>query len=144
MLICNKTFLQFLTDLGVAAPLTLPVTTSTAEIVWSWRSPSQPHEEAALVTTAALSAKLCDPPVTEERNQNRIDSPLDPAIKLLDRDIQRHIRQEAQDQWRILLESSDHATNPSVTGFSYASWAVSGRTRHQTFQSPLRENPLLL
>ena len=47
-----------------------------------------------------------------ERDYCRTDDPLDPAIKLLDRDIQRHIRQEAQDQWRSLLESSDRATNP--------------------------------
>ena len=40
------------------------------------------------------------------------DDPLDPAITLLDRDIQQHISQVVQDQWRSLIESSDRATNP--------------------------------
>ena len=91
------------------------------------------------MTTAALSTKLCYPAIIEVRDQRRIDNPHDPAIKLLDRDIQRHIRQELQDQWRILLKSSNSATNPSVTGFSSASCAASGRTRHQAFQSPSRK-----
>ena len=99
--------------------------------------PPNHHEETALVTTAALSAKLCYPAIIEERDQHRN------AIKLLDRDIQRHIRQKTQDQWRILLESSNSATNPSVTGFSSASWVTSGRTRHQAFQSPSREKSTL-
>ena len=51
-------------------------------------------------------------PLILERDQRRTDDPLDPAIKLLDRDIQRLIRQDAQDQWRFLLKSSDRATNP--------------------------------
>ena len=51
-------------------------------------------------------------PLILERDQCRIDDTLDTAIKLLDRDIQQHINQEAQDQWRSLLESSDRATNP--------------------------------
>ena len=70
------------------------------------------------MTTAAISAKLCYPAVIEERDQRHIGNPLVPAIKLLDRDIQRFIRQKARDQWRILLESSYGATNPSVTGVS--------------------------
>ena len=85
--------------------------------------PPNHHEEAALVTTAALSVKLRYPAVIEERDQRHIDNP---AIKLLDRYIQRFIRQKARDQWRILLESSDNATNPSVTGFSWARWVASG------------------
>ena len=51
-------------------------------------------------------------PFITEREQRYTDDPLDPAIKLLDQDIQRHIHQEAQDQWRTLLESSHRATNP--------------------------------
>ena len=51
-------------------------------------------------------------PLVPERVQRRTDDPLDPVIKLLDRDIQRLIRQDAQDQWKSLLESSDRATNP--------------------------------
>ena len=51
-------------------------------------------------------------PLISERDQRRTADPLDPPIKLLDRDIQPHIRQEVQDQWRSLLESSDHVTNP--------------------------------
>ena len=67
-----------------------------------------------LGTIAALSPKLCNPSSQRERerDQRRINDPLDTTIKLLDRDIQRHIRQEAQDQCRSLLESSDRATNP--------------------------------
>ena len=34
-------------------------------------------------------------PLISERDQRRTDDPLDPATKLLDGDIQRHIRQEA-------------------------------------------------
>ena len=111
------------------------------ESVVLWGFPPNHHEEAALVTTAALSVELCYPAVIEERDQRHIGNPLVPAIKLLDRDIQRFIRQKARGQWRILLESSDSATNPSVTGFSWARWVASGRTRHQTFQSPSREKP---
>ena len=44
-----------------------------------------------------------------ERDQRYTDHPLDPAIKLLDRDTQRLIRQEAQDQWKE--EFYDRATN---------------------------------
>ena len=51
-------------------------------------------------------------PLMSERDQRHTDDSLDPAIKLLDQDIQRHIRQEEQDQWRSLLESSDRATDP--------------------------------
>ena len=105
-----------------------------------WGFPPNHHEEAAFMTTAALSVKLCYPAIIEERNQRHIGNPLVPAIKLVP-DIQQFIRQKARDQWRILLESSDSATNPSVTGFSWSSWVASGRTRHQTFQSPSREKP---
>ena len=35
-----------------------------------------------------------------------------PAINVLGRDIQRHIRQEAQGWWRVLMESTYHATKP--------------------------------
>ena len=105
--------------------------------------PPNHHEETALVTTAALSAKLCYPAIIEERDQHRNDNTHGPAIKLLDRDIQRHIRQKTQDQVRILLKSSNSATNPSVTGFSSASWVTSGRTRDQAFQSPSREKSTL-
>ena len=108
-----------------------------------WGLPHNHHKDVTLVTTAALSAKLCYPAVIEESDQCRIDNLLEPAIKLLDRDIQRHNCQKAQDQWRILLESSDSATNPSVTGFFCANWAASGRIGHQTFQLPSRENPTL-
>ena len=51
-------------------------------------------------------------PLITERDQRRADDPLNLANKLMDWDIQRHIRQEAQDQWRTLFESSDLATNP--------------------------------
>ena len=61
------------------------------------------------MTTAALSVKLCYPAVIEERDQRHIGNPLVAAIKLLDRYMQRFIRQKALDQWRILLESSDSA-----------------------------------
>ena len=64
-----------------------------------------------LRTTEALSLILCDIS-SRESDQRRTDDPLDPGFKLLDRDSWRHIRQEAQDQWRKLLESSDRATNP--------------------------------
>ena len=37
-------------------------------------------------------------PLISERGQSRTDDPLNPTIKLLDWDIQRNIRQEAQDQ----------------------------------------------
>ena len=47
-----------------------------------------------------------------ERDQSHTGAPINPAIKLLERNIQRRIHQEAQDQWRSFLESSDHATNP--------------------------------
>ena len=89
-----------------------------SEDVVLWVFPPNHHKEADFMTTAALSAKLCYPAVIEERDQRHIGNPLVPAIKLLDRDIQRFIRQKARDQWRVLLESSDSATNPSVTGFS--------------------------
>ena len=61
--------------------------------------------------TAALSPMLCDPSSRREISAAPT-TPFDPAIKQLDRDFQRHIRQEAQDQWRTLLWSSDRATNP--------------------------------
>ena len=64
-----------------------------------------------LGTTAALSLKVVRPLISL-RYQLRTDDPLDPAIKLVDQDIQRHIRQEAQDHWRSLLESSDCSSNP--------------------------------
>ena len=111
------------------------------ESVVLWGFPPNHHEEAALVTTAPLSVELCYQAVIEERDQRHIGNPLVPAIKLLDRYIQRFIRQKSRGQWRILLESSDSATNPSVTGFSWARWVARGRTRHQTFQSPSREKP---
>ena len=59
--------------------------------------------------TAALSPMLCDP--SSRRKISVASMTLYPSIKLLDRDIQRNILQEAQDQWRTLLESSDRATN---------------------------------
>ena len=40
-----------------------------------------------------------------EKYQRRTDNPLDPAIR-------RQICQEAQDQWKILLDFYDRATNP--------------------------------
>ena len=61
------------------------------ESVVLWGFPPNHHEEAALVTTAALSVELCYPAVIEERDQRHIGNPLVPAIKLLDRDIQRFI-----------------------------------------------------
>ena len=73
------------------------------ESVVLWGFPPNHHEEAALVTTAALSVELCYPAVIEERDQRHIGNPLVPAIKLLDRYIQRFIRQKARGQWRILL-----------------------------------------
>ena len=51
-------------------------------------------------------------PLITKRDQRRTDDPLDLAIKLLDRDILRHICQETHDQWRTLFESSDCPTNP--------------------------------
>ena len=77
-------------------------------------------------------------PLISERDQRRTEDPLDPAIKLLDRDIQQLISQDAQDQWRSLLESSDRATNP---GPYCASWEVRGWTSHLTSRSPSMEKP---
>ena len=37
-----------------------------------------------------------------ERDKHRMDNPLHPAIQLLDKGIQRLLRQEAQDQCRVL------------------------------------------
>ena len=87
----------------------------------------------------------CDPlpevvrHLISERDQRCTDDPIDPAIKLLERDIQRHIRQEAQDQWRSLLESSDLATNPKHYWSLLANWAARGRTTHLISQSPSME-----
>ena len=49
-------------------------------------------------------------PLISERDQRRTDDPLNPAIKLLDRDRQQHIRQDAEDQWRSLRECSYRTT----------------------------------
>ena len=90
--------------------------------------PPNHHKEAALVTTAALSVKLCYPAVIEERDQRHIDNP---AIKLLDRYIQRFIRPKARDQWRILLESS--TTLPTLAllvSLEQDGWQVVLRLRH--------------
>ena len=51
-------------------------------------------------------------PLIAERDQRPINIFLIPAIKLLDRDTQQHIRQGVQNQWRILLDSSVRATSP--------------------------------
>ena len=91
-----------------------------------------------LGTIAAVSPEVVRPLISEI-DQRRIDYSLKPAIKVLDRDIQWLIRQEAQDQWRSMLESSDSATNPSC-----ASWAARGLIRvilHQIYQSPSMEKP---
>ena len=64
------------------------------ESVVLWGFPPNHHKEAAFMTTAALSAKLCYLAVIEDRDQRHIGNPLVPAIKLLDRDIQRFIRQK--------------------------------------------------
>ena len=59
--------------------------------------------------------KSCDS--TSLRDQSRQDNPLETAFRLLDRDIQLHNRQDAQDQWRNLLKSSDSSTNPQRNWF---------------------------
>ena len=48
--------------------------------------------------TAALSQMLCVPSFQREICAALMNRVLDPAIKLLDRDIQWHFRQETQDQ----------------------------------------------
>ena len=57
--------------------VTLPVPASTAQRVGGirdgWDLPPNHHEEAALVTTASLSAKLCYPAIIEKRDQRCID-----------------------------------------------------------------------
>ena len=95
------------------------------ESVVLWGFPPNHHEEAALVTTAALSIELCYQAVIEERDQRHIGNPLVPAIKLLDRYIQRFIRQKARGQWKILLESSDSATNLALlVSLEQGGWQV--------------------
>ena len=49
---------------------------------------------AMLGTIAAISPRLWDPLISE-RNLRSTDDPLDPAIKLLDQDIQQHLQREA-------------------------------------------------
>ena len=74
--------------------------------------------EDTISIVAMSETRYCGPlpdivwPLIAERDQRHIDDPLDLVIKLLDREIQQHIRHEAQDQWRILLDSSDHSKNP--------------------------------
>ena len=86
---------------------------------------------------------LCDPSflgsVITEGERVIIDDRLDPAMKLQDRDIQRHIRQEVQDQRRTLFESVLRiaSSTTSATGSSCAGWVARGP--HQISRSPLRE-----
>ena len=79
-----------------------------------------------------------------KRDQYCIDNHLHPAIKLLDRDIQWYIHQEAQDQWRILLDSSDCATNLQCY-WSFLHKLVDKRLSPpqsiSSSQPPLREKP---
>ena len=72
--------------------------------------------------------------------QRRIDNPLDIVIKLLELNIKRHIRQEAQDNWMILLDPSDRLIR-SNTGLSCAILAARGRVHLETSQSHSRERP---
>ena len=62
---------------------------------------------------------------------------------MMDRDIQRLIRQDAQDQWRSLLQCSDHATNPKRywSLLRKLGGGARGRTPHLTSQSPSMEKP---
>ena len=47
-----------------------------------------------------------------ERDSRRETNHADPAIPVLNGQIQHCLRQEAQDQWRDLLHRSDRSTNP--------------------------------
>ena len=75
-----------------------------------WRRRKTPYPLRLCSELLRPSPRCCETPHHGERSEpNR--RPLDPTIKLLNRDIQRLIQQEAQDQWRTLLESSKRATN---------------------------------
>ena len=81
-------------------------------------------------------------PIVSERYQRRTDDPLDPAIKLLNRDIPQNICQEVQAPWRSLLESFDRATNNKRCRSLLYKLEVESPTKH--LNRLWRKNPLQL
>ena len=80
---------------------------------------SVPHNHARSIEGTKGPLPEVVRPLISKRDQHHTEDPLDPCpgpvalpIKLLDQDIQQLIIQDAQDQWRSLLESFDRTTNP--------------------------------
>ena len=128
--------------------VTLHVTASTAQRVWSWGgSTSQPSRRDGVSDYCYTLCKV----VLPSHHRGERSAPhwqfSRPCHQGAGPGHPVHIRQKAQDGGggfrRILLESSNSGINPSVTGFSSAIWAASGRTRHRAFQSPSCEKPIL-